>query len=95
MDAAATLSTMQIGVPLYMVLFYIAIISICLLLGRTQLGLAVSFLFVFYLGYFHNRALFLDVVKGSTVSSVIYTGLGFVLIILALISFLFSPKLKK
>jgi len=95
MDAAATLSTMQIGVPLYMVLFYIAIISICLLLGRTQLGLAVSFLFVFYLGYFHNKALFLDVVKGSNVSSVIYTGLGFVLIILALISFLFRPKQRK
>ena len=95
MDTAATLSAVQIGVPLYMVLFYIAIISVCLLLGRTQLGLAVSFLFVFYLGYFHNRALFLDVVRGSTVSSVIYTGLGFVLIILALISFLFPPKQRK
>ena len=95
MDTAATLSAVQIGVPLYMVLFYIAIISVCLLLGRTQLGLAVSFLFVFYLGYFHNRALFLDVVRGSTVNSLMYTGLGFVLIILALISFLFPPKQRK
>ena len=95
MGTAATLSTVQIGVPLYMVLFYIAIISICLLLGRIQLGLAVSFLFVFYLGYFCNRALFLDVVGGSTVGSLIYTGLGFVLIILALISFLFPPKQRK
>lgn len=95
MNTAATLSAVQIAVPLYMVLFYIAIISICLLLGRTQLGLAVSFLFVFYLGYFCNRALFLDVVKGSTVGSLLYTGLGFVLIILALISFLFSPKQRR
>ena len=95
MDTAATLSTVQIAVPLFMVLVYIAIISICLLLGRTQLGLAVSFLFVFYLGYFCNRALFLDVVRGSTVGSLPYTGLGFVLIILALISFLFSPKQRR
>ena len=92
MNTAATLSAVQIAVPLYMVLFSIAIISICLLLGRTQLGLAVSFLFVFYLGYFCSRAVFLDVVRGSTVASLLYTGLGFVLIILALISFLFSPK---
>jgi len=95
MNTAVTLSTVQIGVPLHMVLFYIAIISICLLLGRTQLGLAVSFLFVFYLGYFYNRALFLDAVRGSTVGSLIYTGLGFVLIILALISFLFPPKQRR
>jgi hypothetical protein len=92
---ATTLSAVQIGVPLYMVLVYIGIISISLLLGRIQLGLAVSFLFVFYLGYFYNRALFLDVVRGSTVGSLIYTGLGFVLIILALISFLVPPKQRK
>jgi len=95
MGTAATLSTVQIGAPLYIVLFYIAIISPCLLLGRTQLGLAVSFLFVFYLGYFYNRALFLDVVRGSTIGSVIYTGLGFVLNTLALISLLFPPKQRK
>jgi hypothetical protein len=95
MDTAATLSAVQIGVPLYMVLVYIGIISICLLLGRIQLGLAVSFLFVFYLGYLYNRTLFLDVVKGSTVASLIYTALGFVLIILALISFFFPPKQRR
>jgi hypothetical protein len=93
METAATLSTVQIGVPLYMALFCIAIISICLLLGPTQLGLAVSFLFfVFYLGYFCNWALFLDVVRGSTVGSLMHTGLGFVLVILALMPFLFPPK---
>ena len=61
---------------------------------RIQLALAVSFIFVFYLGYFYNRKFFLEAVKGSTVGLVIYTGLGFVIIILAIISFLSSRKLK-
>jgi hypothetical protein len=65
MDAAATLSAVHIGFPLYMVLSYRAIISICLLLSRTQLSLAVSFLYVSYFGYFCKRALFLDAVRGA------------------------------
>lgn len=66
MGPADILSTMEIGIPLYLVISYVAIISLCLLLTRIQLGLAVSFLFVFYLGYFYNRQLLLDIVKGST-----------------------------
>jgi len=55
----------------------------------------VSFLFVFYLGYFYNRQLLLDTVKGSTLGTVTYTVLGFVIIILAIISFFFSPKQRR
>ncbi len=62
-------------------------------LSKTSPNSVLPFLFfVFYLGYFCSRVLFLDVVRGSTAASLLYTGLGFVLIILALISLLFSPK---
>ena len=94
MDATVTITTVEIGVPLYMVISYVVIIALCLLLNRIQLGLAVSFIFVFYLGYFYNRKFFLKAVEGSTVGLVIYTGLVFVIIILAIISFLSSRKLK-
>jgi hypothetical protein len=95
MDPADILSTVEIGIPLYLVISYVGIISLCLLLARIQLGLAVSFLFVFYLGYFYNRQLILDTVKGSTLGTVTYTVLGFVIIILAIISFFSSPKQRR
>lgn len=92
MDPVDILSTVEIGIPLYMVMSYVAIISICLLLSRVQLGLAVSFLFVFYIGYFYNRALLLKAIEGSAEGILIYAILGIIIIILAIISFLSSPK---
>jgi len=52
-----------------------------------QLSLAVSFIFVFYPGHFCNRLFLFEIVEGSTVDLVIYKGLGFVIIILAITSF--------
>ena len=86
------LSTVNLGVPLYMVISFVAIISICLLLSRIQLGLAISFLFVFYIGYFYNKILLLKTIEGSSVGTVIYVCLGFIIIVLAIISFIFSKK---
>jgi len=92
MDPIDMLSTVNLGVPLYMVISFVAIISICLLLSRMQLGLAVSYLFVFYVGYFYNKTLLLKVIEGSIMGTVIYTSLGLIIIILAIISFISSNK---
>lgn len=92
MDPVGILSTVTLGVPLYMVISFIAIISICLLLSRMQLGLAVSFLFVFYIGYFYNKTLLLKTIEGSIIGTVIYASLGLIIIILAIISFISSNK---
>ena len=92
MDPVAILSEVEIGVPLNLVISYVAIISICFLLSRVQLGLAVSFLFVFYIGYFYNRTLILETIEGSTVGTLIYTGLGLIIIVLAIISIVSSSK---
>lgn len=92
MEPINILSAVEIGIPLYMVICYVAIISLCILFRRVQLGLAVSFLFVFYIGYFYNRTLLLETMKGSTVGIFIYASLGFIIIILAIISFLSSHK---
>jgi hypothetical protein len=50
MDLVDILPEVEMGVPLYIVISYVAIISLCILLARLQLGLAVSFLFVFLYG---------------------------------------------
>jgi hypothetical protein len=92
MDPVDILSIVTLGVPLYMVISFVAIISICLLLSRVQLGLAVSFLFVFYIGYFYNKTLLLKTIEGSIIGTVIYASLGLIIIILAMISFLSSSK---
>ena len=85
MDPVAILSEVEIGVPLNLVISYVVIISICFLLSRVQLGLAVSFIFVFYIGYFYNRALILDAIEGSAVGTLIYGGLGLIIIVLAIL----------
>jgi hypothetical protein len=92
MDPIDMLSTVNLGVPLYMVISFVAIISICLLLSRMQLGLTVSFLFVLYIGYFYNKTLLIKTVEGSIIGTVIYASLGLIIIILAIISFISSNK---
>jgi len=92
MDPVNIVSSVEIGIPLFMVISYVAIISVCLLLNRVRLGLAVSFLFVFYIGYFYNRTLLLKTIEGSIIGTVIYAGLGITIITLAPASFLLSHK---
>ena len=54
MNPVGMLSTGNLGVPLYMVIAFVALISLCLLFSRVQVGFAISFLFVFYIGYLYN-----------------------------------------
>lgn len=92
MDPAGILYAVEIRVPIYVIVSYVAIISICLLLGRMQLGLALSFLFVFYIGYLYNRSFLIETLRGSPLGLVVYAGLGLIIIVLAIISFLSSSK---
>jgi len=52
MDSVGTLSTVNLGVPLYMVVAFVAIISISLLFSRIQLGLLYHFFLPFILDTF-------------------------------------------
>jgi hypothetical protein len=92
MDSAGILYAVEIRVPVYMIISYVVIISISLLLGRTQLGLALSFLFVFYIGYLYNRSFLIETLSGSPLGLLVYAGLGLSIIVLAIISFLSSYK---
>ncbi len=92
MDLMDMLSATEMKVPIYMVLCYIGVLSFCVLLGRIRMGLALSFLFVFYIGYLHNRSLIVESMKGSAVGIAIYAALGLTLIVLAVAALFSSPK---
>ena len=92
MDSVNTLFTVNLSVPLYIVMFFFSVISLCFLFRRIQLGLAITFLFVFYIGYFYNKILLLKAIEGSIIGTVMYVSLGLIIIILAIISFISSNK---
>ena len=92
MDSVDILASVNLGVPIYVVICYIALISLCLLFSRIQLGLTISFIFVFYIGYFYNKTLLLKAIEGSIIGTLVYVSLGFIIIILAVISFISSKK---
>jgi hypothetical protein len=92
MDFVGILSAVEIRVPIYMVICYLAVISVCVLLSRIKVGLALSFFFVFYVGYLHNRTLLVEAMKGSIIGIGIYASLGFVILIFAILSLFSSPK---
>ncbi len=86
------LTSLEMSIPLYMVIAYVFTITICLLFKRIQLGLAVSFLFVLYMGYFYNRTLLVETVKGSFLATSLYGGLGLLVFALTIVSFLSHSK---
>lgn len=63
MDLAKILPAVEIGVPLYLVISYVVIISICILFIRLRLGLAVSFLLFFILDIFTIEIYYLKLLK--------------------------------
>ena len=92
MNLVGILSAVEIRVPIYMVICYLAGISLCVLLNRIRAGLSLSFFFIFYVGYLHNRTLLIEAMKGSIVGIGIYASLGLVILILAVLSLFSSPK---
>ncbi|MFH1138102.1 MAG: hypothetical protein V1816_18680 [Pseudomonadota bacterium] len=81
------LSSTELVIPLDRLMIYLVVISFCLLLKRSQLGLAVTFLFVLYLGYWYNQEFLKGLVEGSVVATVVYFGSGLILLVLAIVSF--------
>jgi hypothetical protein len=92
MNLVELVTGVQLCIPLYVVISYVTLISLCLLLHRIQLGLAISFVLILYMGYFYNRQLLLKILEGSVSSVMIYVGLGFVIVVLAFVAFLTSHK---
>ena len=73
--------------PLNLLIAYAVILIACLITGRTQLGLSLTFVFVFYLGFIYNYELINDLIEGSMGYTIGYFASGFVLLGLTITSF--------
>ncbi|MFH1624193.1 MAG: hypothetical protein ABID54_03435 [Pseudomonadota bacterium] len=78
---------MELGIPLAQMALYVGIITVCMLLRRLKLGLATSYLFVLYWGYFYNRDRFFSLSEELTAFTIVYFVCGFIILVLGIVSF--------
>ena len=78
---------MQLTIPVAQMVFFIALISFCLLFKRYKLGLSITFCFTFYWGFIYNKDVFFANLEGSSPFLFVYFVGGFLLIAFALFSF--------
>lgn len=86
------LTDKTLSVPMGQVLLFVFVVSICLLVGRHKLGLLVSYSFVLYWGLIFNRATFVEVLGGPTISMFVYLLLGMLVLVSGIIGFMRQAK---
>lgn len=83
------MENIELSIPLTYVIVYTALITVAALLEQFRSILVVSYFFVFYMGYIHNRILIQEGwLKGSPVYINLYFAFGAIIIILATITIL-------
>ncbi len=87
-----TLGEVNLVIPAWQMGLFVAFVSLFMLLGRTQLGLIVTYLFVLYWGFILYWPKFVDAAEGDPVALAIYAVCGLVLVFLALLSFVYHPS---
>jgi hypothetical protein len=81
----------ELNVPLLYVVVYIFLITVAALFGRSKFVLLISYVFAFYIGYFHNHFLIRETLKGFPGYVGLYFGSGVIILVLAIVSF-FSER---
>lgn len=82
------LESKELIVPLWQMLIYVGVITLCLLLRRLNLSLVTSYIFSFYWGYLYNWGVISISSQQMDQYSIVYIAFGAMLLILALISFM-------
>ena len=80
-------SDQRFSVPLGQVIIFVVVNSVCLLMGRHKLGLLVSYLFVFYWGYFFNREHLTDALGSTQWGLIVYIFAGVLMVIMTILGF--------
>jgi hypothetical protein len=70
----------NLSIPLWEVLVFITINSICLLFGRNKSGLIISYCFAFYWGFIFNVKHFINVAGQSTWGMTVYVLSGVIMV---------------
>ena len=80
----------ELNVPLIQIVMLLGLSTLAMLFGKTKLALLVNYLFTLYWGYFLNRDLMMETFESADQFVFIYFGVGIVVAMLAMISFLRS-----
>ncbi len=81
------LSTNEFSIPLGQIVAYVFFNTICFFLRRYKLGLMISFAFVFYWGFLHASANFVDEMGKPTLGLFLYLASGLMMAISVLVGF--------
>lgn len=75
------------SLPVWEMTVVMVIAALCLLTGKHKPGLVASYLFLFYWTFIHNRGYFLDLLSTTTWAVYLYSALGVVAAIIAILGF--------
>ena len=78
---------LELSIPLYQLALFVLLITFCMLFQRNKLGLAVSYVFVFYWGFFYNIDNIYSSSEELTSFALWYFLTGVIILILAIVSF--------
>jgi hypothetical protein len=91
-DSMGILTGKEFAIPVWEVIVFVLIISICLLLGRNRLGLISSYCFVFYWGFISNMTNFSSMLSNTSWGMPLYVFSGFVMFIVAIMGFFVESR---
>ncbi len=82
----------EFAIPLWEVIVFVLVISLCLLFGRNRLGLIISYSFVFYWGFISNMTHFSNMLSHNSWGMPLYIFSGFLMFIVAITGFFVESK---
>jgi hypothetical protein len=81
----------ELAIPIFQIALLLILSTMALLFGRAKLALLINYLFTMYWGYLFNRENLLSSgLEGFNSYAAIYFGIGLIVVILAVIGFLYS-----
>lgn len=86
------ISDKELAVPLGQVIFFMALNSVAILLGRFKLGLLISYCFVMYWGFIANGKYFFDMLGNTHWGLTVYIFSGLIMFVLFVLSFFRESK---
>ncbi|MBI5427809.1 MAG: hypothetical protein HZA02_05960 [Nitrospinae bacterium] len=82
-------------IPLGQIMFFVVVISVCLLLKKHSLGLMTAYLFVFYCGFISQNEQFVSVLGENSKGMFFYVFSGLFMAVMLLVGFFQNTKLEK
>ena len=91
-ESVGLLDGRELAIPVWEVIFFVVIVSACLLLGRNRMGLVASYCFVFYWGFISNMTNFSTMLGSTSWGMPLYVFSGFLMFIVAITGFFVESK---